>query len=217
VSHATGGLDDEILAPVRRHLSRGVRRNLPTGSAIVMAGEPCRALAYVESGVVQETLLRKDGNHVIVERFGPGAICAEAPSLHGQPMSVEIVALEAARVVLFDRRLTERLFEEDPAFALAIATVLSVKYSQLCARLMALTDRRPAERLIDLLGRLGQLRGETHPRGALIRTGLTHEEMAAMTGLSRVTVTRSIASLRRAGILDRVKGDYLLVGAASAR
>lgn len=205
-----------MLDPVRRHLSRGVRRNLAAGATLAMAGEPCRSLAYVEAGVIQETLLRNDGNHLIVERFGAGAICGEASSLHGQPTSVEIVAIEAARVVLFDRRLTTRLFEEDPAFALAIATVLSVKYSRLCARFMALTDRRPAERLIELLARLGRLLGEAHPRGKLIRTSLTHEEMAAMTGLSRVTVTRSIASLRRAGILDLVGGDYLLVGAAHA-
>jgi CRP-like cAMP-binding protein len=216
VNRATGQLDTEMLDPVRRHLSRGVRRNLAIGSALVMAGEPCRALAYIEAGVVQETLLRSDGNHVIVERFGAGSICAEAPSLHGQPMSVEIVAIEAARVVLFDRALTARLFEEDPAFALAIATVLSVKYSRLCDRFMALTDRRPAERLIELMARLGRLLGEKHPRGKLIRTSLTHEEMAAMTGLSRVTVTRSIASLRRAGILELVEGDYLLVGGANA-
>lgn len=211
MSRVTGRLDEDMLAPVRRHLARGTRRTLPVGAFLIVPGEPCQAFAYIEEGLIQSTLLRGDGEHVIVERIGPGSICGEGPSLHGQPPAVEMVALETTRIVLFDRQLTEQLFQEDPAFALAIARVLSVKYYALLARFGAVTDRRPAERLIELLSRLGRHWGEPHPRGQLIRTRLTHDDMAAMTGLSRVTVTRSIAGLRRAGALDVVDGDYLLV------
>lgn len=211
MSRATGRLDKDMLAPVRRHLARGTRHTLPAGAALVVPGEPCPAFAYIEAGLIQSTLLRGDGEHVIIERIGPGAICGEGPSLHGLPPAVEMVALEATRVVLFDRALTEQLFRDDPAFALAIARVLSVKYHSLLARFGALTDRRPAERLIELLARLGRHGGEAHRRGRLILTRLTHDDMAAMTGLSRVTVTRSIASLRRDGRLDVVSGHYLLL------
>ncbi|HKU96376.1 MAG TPA: Crp/Fnr family transcriptional regulator [Vineibacter sp.] len=211
LSRATGRLDEDMLAPVRRHLARGTRQTLSAGASLVVPGEPCQAFAYIEAGLIQSTLLRGDGEHVIVERIGPGSICGEGPSLHGLPPAVEMVALETTRVVLFDRALTERLFREDPEFALAIARVLSVKYHGLLARFGAVTDRRPAERLVELLGRLGRHWGEPHRRGRLIRTRLTHDDMAAMTGLSRVTVTRSIASLRRGGRLDVVAGNYLLV------
>jgi CRP/FNR family transcriptional regulator, cyclic AMP receptor protein len=205
-----------MLAPVRRHLPRGVRRSLPAGAFLIVPGEPCHAFAYIESGLIQSTLLRSGGEHVIVERIGPGSICGEGPCLHGQAPSVEMVAIEPSDVVLFDRPLMVSLFREDPAFALAIAQVLSVKYHRLLARFGAVTDRRPAERLVELLDRLGRHWGEPHPRGRLIRTHLTHEDMAAMTGLSRVTVTRSIAGLRRTGMLDIVDGDYLLLGDAAA-
>ncbi len=206
-----------MLAPVRRLLPRGVRRTLPVGAFLVVPGEPCRAFAYIESGLIQSTLLRGDGEHLIVERIGPGSICGEGPCLHGLAPSVEMVAIEPTEVVVFDRPLMLSLFREDPAFAVAIAQVLSIKYHRLLARFGAVTDRRPAERVVELLDRLGRHWGEPHPRGRLIRTHLTHEDMAAMTGLSRVTVTRCIAGLRRAGMLDVVDGAYLLLGDDPAR
>lgn len=209
---ATGWLDDDLLAPVRRHLTRGSRRKLSEGAPLIVAGTAAEAFAYVESGLIQSTLLRSDGEHLIVERIGPGSICGEGPALHGEPPAVEMVALEPTEVVLFDRALMRQLMAEDGEFALAIARILSIKYRRLLDRFGAVADRRPSERLLELLTRLSRLWGEAHPRGRLIRTSLTHEDMAAMTGLSRVTVTRGLAGLRRAGQIDVVDGSYLLLG-----
>src|SRR4051812_36232518 len=57
VNRTTGRLDEEMLAPVRRHLPRGVRRSLPVGAFLIVPGEPCHAFAYNESGLIQSTLL----------------------------------------------------------------------------------------------------------------------------------------------------------------
>jgi len=209
---ATGWLHDDLLQPVRRHLARGMRRRLPEGTSLIVAGEPVQAFGYIETGLIQSTLLRPDGEHLIVERIGPGSICGEGPALHGEPPAVEMVALEPTEVVLFERTLIQQLFREDAEFAQAIARILSIKYHRLLDRFGAVADRRPSERLLELLNRLGRLWGEPHSRGRLIRTSLTHEDMAAMTGLSRVTVTRGLAGLKRAGRIDVVDGSYLLVG-----
>ncbi|WP_119420993.1 Crp/Fnr family transcriptional regulator [Desertibaculum subflavum] len=209
---ATGWLDDDLLQPVRRHLARGIRRHLTEGAPLLIAGQPAAAFAYIEAGLIQSTLLRPDGEHLIVERIGPGSICGEGPLLHGEAPAVEMVALEPTAVILFDRALTQQLFREDAEFALAIARILSVKYRRLLDRFGAIADRRPAERLLELLSRLARLWGEPHPRGLLIRTSLTHEDMAAMTGLSRVTVTRGLTGLRRSEQIDIVDGSYLLIG-----
>ncbi len=209
----TGRLDEDLLIAVRRHLDEGVRRLLPVGAHLVIPGQPCEAFAYIEEGLIQSTLLRASGEHVIVERIGPGSICGEGPLMHGAPPAVEMVAIEPTRIVLFDRSQTGRLFQQDPEFGLAIARIVSIKYLRLLERFGALADNRPAERLAELLTRLARLWGEPHPRGVLIRTKVTHEDMAAMTGLSRVTVTRTIAGMRRSSRLEMVGGEYLLCGA----
>ncbi len=215
-SRATGHMADDLLAAVRKRLELGERRTLVAGAALLRPGARAKAFAYVEAGLLQSTLLRKDGQHAIVERIGPGSICGEGPCLHGEPSAVEIVALEPSRLVLFDRALMLRLFAEDPEFALCIARVISVKYRRLLDRFGALAGRSPSERLVELFARLDRQAGEAHPRGRRIRTSLTHEVMAAMTGLSRVTVTRSLARLRKAGVIDMIEGDYLIVGRGGA-
>ncbi len=207
---ATGTVPEVLLEPVRRWRTLGARRALAPGAAVVTPGEPVSAFVYVESGLIQSTLLRPEGDHLIVERIGPGAVCAEGPCLHGLPPRVEMVAVEPSEVVVFARALMLELFARDPEFGRCIAEVVSLKYNRLLSRLAAATDRRPGERVLELFARLADS-GTRHPRGRVVRTRLTHQDIAAMTGLSRVTITRTLAGLRQLGALEPVTGGYLLV------
>lgn len=216
LSRVTGQIDPALMAPIRRHLDRGTRRTLAPSAILIGPDRPASAFAYVVTGLIQSTLLRSTGEHVIVERIGPGSICGEGPCLHEEKLLVEMTALSPSEVVLFDRALMLSLFREDAEFALALARVVSLKYHRLLTRFGAFSDRRPAERLMELFTRLAQFQSERHAGGQMIRTRLTHEEIAGMTGLSRVTVTRTLARLRRAGRLDLIGDRYLLPDAAAA-
>ena len=63
---------------------------------------------------------------------------------------------------------------------------------------------------MDLFRRIQQMFGRDHPRGKLLTTRLTHEQIGAMTGTSRVTVTRVMRALREADRIDIVNGHVLV-------
>jgi CRP/FNR family transcriptional regulator, cyclic AMP receptor protein len=52
-----------------------------------------------------------------------------------------------------------------------------------------------------------------HARGRKILTHLTHEQIASMTGTSRVTVTRTLGRLREKGTLS-VEDGYTILSKA---
>jgi CRP-like cAMP-binding protein len=206
-THATAVLDPELLRPVVRQLAAGARRRLQPGARFLDAGAAATGFAYVERGLIESRLPKASGDDLIVERIGPGGICGEGPCLHGQPVQVEMVAVVPSELVVFSRELVERLSAEDPGFALALARIVALKYHRLLRRLAVAVEPRPAERVLELLRRLG-VGGATGE--VVVRPRLTHEEMAAMTGLSRVTVTRTLANLCAAGSVTRRGRDYLL-------
>ena len=68
------------------------------------------------------------------------------------------------------------------------------------------------ERIMELLTRLEEMFAIEHPKGRLLVTQLTHEQIAAMTGTSRVTVTRTLQRLREQGRISILEGHILLMG-----
>jgi CRP/FNR family cyclic AMP-dependent transcriptional regulator len=208
---ATEPLADALTDPIRRWRHRGVRRVLQAGQVFLAPGQIVEAFAYVERGLLQSVLLKPEGQHAIVERIGPGSTCAEGPCLHQQPYSVEMAAMERTELVLFDRPLMLQLFAEDPEFAVSIATIVALKYRGLLLRFDALTSGRPGRRLLELFERLGRMNGVRDARGLSVPTALTHADMAAMTGLSRVTVTRALARLQRTRRIERDGPGYRLL------
>ena len=79
--------------------------------------------------------------------------------------------------------------------------VVAVKQWVLGTRIQFLATPRPDLRIVELLTRLATLYGVEDKDGIRIRTPLTHEQVAALTGTSRVTVTRTIMKLKSEGVI----------------
>ena len=73
-----------------------------------------------------------------------------------------------------------------------------------------LVSNDPEERILELLHRLNEMFAVDHERGRKILTHLTHEQIASMTGTSRVTVTRTLGRLRDKGVVSMDNGHMIL-------
>ena len=101
-------------------------------------------------------------------------------------------------------------FKEVPEFAVALLKIASLKQRVLGVRAQYLASSRPESRVAELLKRLGELYGEETTEGILIQISLSHEQIAAMTGTTRVTITRVIKRLKEQNILD-VKSKKIII------
>lgn len=81
-----------------------------------------------------------------------------------------------------------------------------------------LMDQAETRAFHDVRGRLahgllmlGYKEGIPHPRGLLIRPALTHEELAALAGTRRESVTMALGAWKREGIVTTADGDRSLL------
>ena len=104
----------------------------------------------------------------------------------------------------------DHAFRDLPELAISLLRISSLKQRTLGVRMQSLSLPKPERRISELLNRLADLYGTNEGGATLIGISLTHEQIAAMTGASRVTVTRTLKRLKAEGVID-VRGKQLLV------
>ena len=209
---ATWRMADALSAKLLSFEGKVRLRRFAAAEQLYRQGEINTCFYFVKSGLVQVSIFRRDGTEVVLENMGPNALCGEGAAFDGLPRFSTAVAVEATEALEFDTARLEALMREDPEFALAMLRLTSLKQRILALRLEHLVSNDPEERILELLRRLSEMFAVDHERGRKILTYLTHEQIAAMTGTSRVTVTRTLGRLRDKGTLSVEDGYTILAG-----
>ncbi|MGY3443025.1 Crp/Fnr family transcriptional regulator [Bradyrhizobium sp. USDA 4473] len=208
---ATWRMTDALAAKLLSFEGKVRSRRYTEGEQLYRQGEINSSFYFVKSGLVQVSIFRRDGTEVVLENMGPNALCGEGAAFDGLPRFSSAVAVETTEALVFDTVRIEGLMREDPEFALALLRLTSLKQRILALRLEHLVSNDPEERILELLGRLSEMFAVDHERGRKILTHLTHEQIASMTGTSRVTVTRTLGRLRERGLLSVEDGFTILM------
>jgi CRP/FNR family cyclic AMP-dependent transcriptional regulator len=179
-------------------------------SLIVGQDSPGDALYLIESGRVKVVLYGESGREMILSLFRAGDFFGEMSLLDGQPRSANVIALEPARVWMLSREDFVRHLEEFPSTALNILAEMSLRLRRADAIIgnLALLDvyGRLARVLIDL----GRREGVPADEGVRIRERPTQQDLAAMIGTTRETVSRVLSEFQRRGFVS-MQGKSLLL------
>jgi CRP-like cAMP-binding protein len=209
----TWRIGPDLARQIMGHASSGHPRRFHENEALYEQGTKSTKFYFVVSGLVQVSMVRIDGVEVVLEYMGPDTICGEGAAFDGLPRFSRAVAVDETETIEFDAARMENVFAQHPEFASALLRATSLKQRVLAVRLEHLVSREPEGRIMDLLRRLQEMFAVDHPDGKLLVTRLTHEQIGAMTGTSRVTVTRAMRALREADKIDIVDGHVLVKAA----
>jgi CRP-like cAMP-binding protein len=153
-------------------------------------------LWLIETGVVRTRTIQEDGTSVTLGLWGSGDVVGRI--LHkSDTYSMECLTSVVATLLPKDRwhEFTE-------------AMILHIQHS---GELMEIIRCRQAESsILRLLAWLGNRFGEEVKEGKLIDLRLTHQDIADLLGITRVTVTRLINTFEKQGIIQRVQRQLLL-------
>ncbi len=174
--------------------SRHLELNLHPGSTV-----PCNLSWRIEDGYLRVASWGEQGESFTLGIWGPGDLVIP-PLMAFDPL--QLLALSTIRLVGASPNAQER-----EAFL--------VSQSQQISTLLKLSRTRPAEvRLFQLLTWMGERFGRVSRRGVSLcfeDLNLTHRNLAEISGLTRVTVTKAICQFRRTGILVREGQDEWLL------
>lgn len=211
-THATGGRKEvsetlRVPSAMAQFLLRIVpasrRRKVAKGDAIYRQGELSDQIFVIVSGRIGITMLRPDGQELLIDIVGAGALCGEGAAFDHLPRFSNAGALEPSEVLAIPAGEFCGLMSSHADLAAMVVQTIALKQRMLANRLLQVTQTSPEVRITELLSQI------TMPESPKIV--LTHQQIANLIGASRITVTRTMQKLRRDGTVRCKRGQYELV------
>ena len=192
-------------AELRRIAAQAVVRDVRRGERIFEEGAPADGLFVVMEGRVRLVRVARGGREQILHSEGPGATLGEVPLLDGGGYVATAVAAEPSRLLYLPRGAVVDACRRHPDVALGIIRVLARRVRSFAGLVEQLS-------LKDLTARTAALLlEESRAAGAsTFVLGATRDELAARLGTVRELVSRSLARLRKAGLV-RVGGRRVTI------
>lgn len=176
--------------------------------------EPAEVLFILKRGTVAISRIAPSGKKLIVSTLGPGTIFGEMAVVGQRLQQSYAEALTDCLICVMSRRDVEELLLADPRVAVRLVGILGERLAQTEARLEDMAFKALPARLASLLLRLAL---ERDRRGRPVLAGLTHEQLAELTGVYRETVTASLNDLKARGLIELGRRKITILDPAGLR
>ncbi|QBS38206.1 Crp/Fnr family transcriptional regulator [Thermaerobacter sp. FW80] len=180
----------ELVAKVAEHLRWRACRS---GEVLFREGEPVQAVFLLRSGRVKIVTVDDDGREYIMHLLGPGDLFPAVGLFTGggYPATAEVIQDGVVGVVTREAILGLVREHGDLAMALLMAQEERIRYLQ--DRIRSLVWRDLRTRVLEVLVKhMGDQ--------------LTHQEIAALVGAARESVSRVISEFKRQGLITKDPG-----------
>ena len=181
-------------------LSReALRKKSSTGQALFMQGDPTDEMFLIKGGRVKLSKVLEDGTELTLDIRKAGDFVGENMFSEEGQYPVSAYCLEDTLTCGFSRSQFEQLILQHPKVGLQIIKNLSERITWLTMRVGSLAVTNIEDRLYRVLSSVAKEHGTVSPIGTVIQFPLTHEDLGFLTGAHRVSITRAMKALKKAG------------------
>ncbi len=183
----------------------------PRGSILFLEGQPARGIFVLCTGRAKLSTSSSDGKTIILRIAEPGEVLGLSATVSGKPYEVTVETLEPAQANFVARQDFLNFLRDHGDAALRVAEELSNNYHSAYNEVRALgLSTSASEKLSRVLLEWSERGKHTAANEIRMKISLTHEEIAQLIGVSRETVTRTFAELKRKQLIQ-VKGSTLVI------
>jgi CRP-like cAMP-binding protein len=182
---------------------RSKLRELDAGEALFRQGDRASAIFAVEQGRLHLIRHTVDDREVVLHSARQGELCAEA-SLFSSAYQCDAVAAVASRVRAYPKRELLAAFRSDPLLGEPFMAVLAHQVHALRARLEERNIRSARERV------LHHLALASGPDGRTVLIDGRLMDMAAEIVLTHEVLYRTLAALKKDGLIERTRSGIVL-------
>ena len=184
-------------------------RRYRKGDALVHVGDPANALIFVVSGRVASRHQTVCGDQTLTHVSGPGSFVAPYAVLgtvSHHPAS--IIALDDVVVRLVGVTEFNAIAAENPMILRLLASSLADESARFGEQLNVAYWEKAEVRVRRNVCQMAEMAWRNGP--APVSVALTHDEIAAMAGVSRPTVTTTLHSAVEAGVFRARRGQIII-------
>ncbi|MBI4424218.1 MAG: Crp/Fnr family transcriptional regulator [Elusimicrobia bacterium] len=142
--------------------------------------------------------------------LGPGKFFGEMALLDGRERSASAQAVEESRLLLIPKRDFLAMLARDRGLSLHLLRTLSDRLRQANEEIEGLMFRNVLGRVSKTLVTLASQSGRRFRGGMLVGAKYTHQELADLVGTTREPLSRALAALRRAELVEMRHGQFFL-------
>lgn len=188
----------------------------PAGAILFLEGQPARGTFVLCNGRAKLSTSSSDGKTIILRIAEPGEVLGLSATISGKAYEVTAETLEPAQANFVARNDFLAFLKRNGEAALRVAQELSNNYHSAYSEVRALgLSTSASEKLSRVLLEWSEKGKRISPTEIRMKVSLTHEEIAQLIGVSRETVTRTFADLKRKQLIQ-VKGSTLVIRDKSA-
>lgn len=184
--------------------SISIEKKFGRGQSIFFEGDEGSGFYMVESGKVKIFKVSPAGKEHILHIFGPGEPFGEVPVFHGQPFPATAEALVATTCIYFPRDRFIQLVEGNPAIALNMLAVLSMRLRRFAGQIESLSLKEVPARLANYLLYLSEEQHNTDQ----VKLDIAKGQLASLLGTIPETLSRIFSKMTEAGFI-RVNGRVI--------
>ena len=183
-----------------------IPRSFPRDTRVFHEGDPGDACYIVRTGSCRVTREHPDGRAITLANLGPAAVFGELAMLDGEARSASVEATEDTELLALPASDMRSLIREHSEMAEKLVVALTRRLREANERIARQSFQTVPSRVA---GVLDQLLAEdrltpTVRDGVTIR--LRQSDLAQLAGTSRESVSRFLATLERAGVVQVGRG-----------
>jgi CRP-like cAMP-binding protein len=183
-------------------VNRFKRREYKRGDILFIEGEPAQTYFIVGEGQVKVFQSSPDGFEVILHMLGPGELVGAFPTLGKGTYPASAQAFTDLVAYSITSEAFDDLLEDYPLIAVNLLRFATRVLQASHEKLREMATERVEQRIARTLCRLANQIGRQTEKGILIDAPLTRQDLAEMTGTTLYTVSRTLKSWERDGILE---------------
>ena len=176
---------------------------LREGETLFERGDAGDGCYWLRGGVLAICVASATGEQRILAILGPGAIVGELAMIDGLPRSASVLAIRDCELTFVSRAAFIELLHRHPELYIDIVTTLAARLRQADEDMVASSFLTVRARVARALLQFARHFGEEAVLGrSLIRYKITQNDLAAMAGVARESVSRTFRELRRQKIVE---------------
>lgn len=197
----------EMLEPLSQEELRELSRRIPDtrvekGRIFYTPEEESEKLFMLKEGRVRLYTVAPDGRELTLAMVDAGQVFGEMSLTSQRLRGAYAEAMEPVLVCAMNRRQLEELVRRKPEVGIRLISILSERLALYESRLEDIGLKEVPARLASLILRLTDSEGVMTWTGVRIPNRYTHEQLAAMIGAKRETVTRAFGQLQELGAVE---------------
>lgn len=187
------------------------RRSFQSGELIYRQADPPSSLYFIERGRVRIGSFQGDGNDTTKALLREGEVFGEMVIAGEASRSDFAQALEDdVQICVIPWDGLQALMKDDAELSLRLVKWMGYRMRRMERRLEVLAFKDARTRIVEFLRDAAAFKGKKIGDEVLIRTKLTHKDIAALTATSRQTVSETLNDLRRENQIFFERGKILL-------